>query len=58
MNVAASKQDQVWLIVNQPTLIGDEWKSYEAGKAQLNVLDLSSEDYESAVKRLAETLGI
>ena len=58
MSAAASKQEQVWLIVNQPTLLGDEWHSYEAGKAQLNVLELSAEDYEAAVKRLAETLGI
>ncbi len=31
---------------------------YEAGKKRLNKLELSPAEYELAVKRLAETLGI
>ncbi len=31
---------------------------YEAGKKRLNELELSPAEYELAIKRLAETLGI
>jgi len=34
------------------------WLAYEAGKKRLNELDLSPAEYELAIKRLAETLGI
>ncbi len=50
--------EQVRLIVMHPTLLGDVWSSYEAGKKRLRELDLSPDEYEQAIKRLAETLGI
>lgn len=34
------------------------WLAYEAGKKRLNELDLAPAEYELAIKRLAETLGI
>lgn len=34
------------------------WLDYEAGKKRLNELELSPAEYELAIKRLAETLGI
>ena len=58
MNSALSKQEQIRLIVDQPSLLGDVWKAYEAGKSQLQDLELSPAEYEQAIKRLAETLGI
>ena len=58
MNSALTKQEQVRLIVDQPSLLGDPWQSYEAGKAQLMDMELSPAEYEQAIKRLAETLGI
>ena len=58
MNSALTKQEQVRLIVDQPSLLGDAWQSYEAGKKRLSELDLSPAEYEQAIKRLAETLGI
>ena len=58
MNSALSKQEQVRMIVDQPSLLGDVWKAYEAGKSQLQDLELSPAEYEQAIKRLAETLGI
>ena len=58
MNSALTKQDQVRLIVDQPSLLGDVWMAYEAGKAQLQGMELSPAEYEQAIKRLAETLGI
>lgn len=45
-------------IVDQKELLGDPWQAYEAGKVRLNELELSPEQYELAVKRLAETLGV
>jgi len=33
-------------------------KPHEAGKSRLNELELSPAEYELAIKRLAETLGI
>lgn len=51
--------EQVRLIVMHPTtLLGDVWSSYEAGKKRLREFDLSPDEYEQAIKRLAETLGI
>ena len=58
MNSALSKQEQIRLIVDQPSLLGDVWKAYEAGKSQLQDMELSPAEYEQAIKRLAETLGI
>ena len=58
MNAVISKQEQIRLIVDQPSLLGDVWKAYEAGKSQLQDLELSPAEYEQAIKRLAETLGI
>ena len=58
MSAALSKQEQIRLIVDQPSLLGDVWKAYEAGKSQLQELELSPAEYEQAIKRLAETLGI
>lgn len=58
MNSALTKQEQVRLIVDQTSLLGDPWQSYEAGKAQLQGMELSPAEYEQAIKRLAETLGI
>ena len=58
MSAAASKQEQIRLIVDQPSLLGDPWQSYEAGKSQLQDMELSPAEYEQAIKRLAETLGI
>ena len=58
MNTALTKQERVRLIVDQPSLLGDPWHSYEAGKAQLMDMELSPAEYEQAIKRLAETLGI
>ena len=58
MNTALGKQEQIRLIVDQPSLLGDVWKSYEAGKSQLQDLELSPAEYELAIKRLAETLVI
>ena len=58
MNSARSKQEQIRLIVDQPSLLGDVWKAYEAGKSQLQELELSPAEYELAINRLAETLGI
>jgi len=43
-------------IVDQKSLLGDTWLAYEAGKKRLQ--ELSPAEYEQAVKRLAETLGI
>lgn len=45
-------------IVDQKELLGDPWQAYEAGKVRLNELELSPAEYELAIKRLAETLGI
>lgn len=45
-------------IVDQKALLGDTWLAYEAGKKRLQELELSPAEYELAVKRLAETLGI
>ena len=45
-------------IVDQNSLLGDTWLAYEAGKKRLNELELSPAEYEQAIKRLAETLGI
>ncbi len=53
-----SKQEQIRLIVDQPSLLGDVWNDYEAGKKRLNELELSPAEYELAIKSLAETLGI
>ena len=53
-----TKQEQVRLVVDQPSLLGDVWMAYEAGKAQLQGMELSPAEYEHAIKRLAETLGI
>ncbi len=39
-------------------MLGDAWLDYEAGKKRLNELDLAPAEYELAIKRLAETLGI
>ena len=58
MNAVISKQEQIRLIVDQPSLLGDVWKAYEAGKSQLQDMELSPAEYEQAIKRLAETLGI
>lgn len=58
MNSALTKQEQVRLVVDQPSLLGDVWMAYEAGKAQLQGMELSPAEYEQAIKRLAETLGI
>ena len=58
MNAVTSKQEQIRLIVDQPSLLGDVWKAYEAGKKRLNELELSPAEYELAIKSLAETLGI
>lgn len=58
MNSALTKQEQVRLIVDQPSLLGDVWMAYEAGKSQLMDMELSPAEYGQAIKRLAETLGI
>ncbi len=58
VNSALSKQEQIRMIVDQPSLLGDVWKAYEAGKKRLNELELSPAECELAIKRLAETLGI
>ena len=34
------------------------WLAYEAGKKRLNELELSPPEYELAIERLAETVGI
>jgi hypothetical protein len=46
------------LVADQKPLLGDAWQSYEAGKKRLNELEMSPAEYELAIKRLAETLGI
>ena len=58
MNSALTKQEQVRLVVDQPSLLGGVWMAYEAGKSQLQGMELSPAEYEQAIKRLAETLGI
>ena len=43
---------------DQKAFLGGAWLAYEAGKKRLNELDLAPAEYELAIKRLAETLGI